>query len=223
VRFQSGSGFYPEGGVANIAIIREDTSVDDAFTVEYRTNGVTASGNTDYQSVKGQIRFEKGQNYRYINIPVYNDSDNAQNEFFQVTLSEFKTNNESAQGDITLANHLGIIVDKTHSSVEDAHPEEDPCVCYPTPTPNIPNEITIPWHIDNAPVIRYRGTCYYRTDICNCGEPCTIDVPSEIYTTCTECISGYGDVFRLCGEVFELCGLTPTPTVTPTPTPTPDA
>ena len=223
-RFQHGSGFYHEGGVASIAIIREDQSVDDEFTVDYATNGVTASGNEDYQAVKGTIRFSKGQNHRYINIPVFENSGDSDNEFFQVILTNFTTLNKSAAGDITLATHLGVISDSAGQTGDVDMIDDHSCVCHPTPTPQIPDEITIPWVEHAPPVIKHDGTCYYRTEICRCGPPCTITDPDEVYDTCSDCISGVdplGDEYELCvdiGDEFHMCGtefkLCVTPTLT---------
>ena len=221
-RFQHGSGFYHEGGVANVAVIREDQSVDDEFTVDYATNGVTASGNVDYQAVRGTVRFAKGQNYRYINIPVFENSGDSDNEFFQVILTNFTTLNKSATGDITLATHLGVISETATQIGPDNTIDDHSCVCHPTPTPQIPDEISIPWVEHAPPVIKHEGTCYYRTEICRCGPPCTISNPTEVYDTCSECASGekplgdeyeicveVGDEFTMCGEEFEMC-ITPT-------------
>ena len=213
VRFERGSGFYREGSVANVAIFREDTSLDDPFTVEYMTNGVTASGNTDYRAIRGTIRFETGQNYRYINIPVFNDSDEQNNEFFQVLLTNLKSSNTAATCDITLATHLGVISNVT--SQGDQHElvtDDNSCVCHPTPTPMAPMEISIPWVDYAPPVIKHDGVCYYRTEICRCDAPCTISDPDLVFDTCQECLSGepLGDEWELCAEMgdeFVLCGV----------------
>lgn len=219
MRFERGSGFYSEGSVASIAVLREDTSLDDPFTVDYMTNGVTASGNVDYQHVRGTIRFETGQNYRYINIPVYNDSDDQNNEFFQVLLTNFTTHNSAATGDITLATHLGVISDDvTQHQDHDTITDDNSCVCHPTPTPMPPQEITIPWVDQAPPVIKHDDVCYYRTDICRCDSPCTTSDPELVFDTCQECLTGaplgdewelcvdMGDEYQICGDEFQICG-----------------
>lgn len=221
-RFQHGSGFYHKGGVANVAIIREDQSLDDEFTVDYATSGVTASGNVDYQAVQGTVRFTKGQNYRYINIPVFENTGEGQNEFFQITLSNFTTQNKSATGDITLATHLGVITESSETVGVRETANDLECVCHPTPTPAAPDEITIPWAEHAPPVIKHDGVCYYRTEICRCGPPCMVSNPTDVYDTCNDCVSGVeqlgeeweicaeiGEEFTMCGEEFEMC-ITPT-------------
>ena len=218
VRFQQGSGFYPEGGVANVAVIREDTSVDDEFTVRYSTAGVTASGNDDYRSMTGEIRFNKGQNHRYISIPVFDGSGNSNNEFFQVVLSELTTKNRAAAADITLATHLGVIHESNNNEQQDVVDYQDSCVCHPTPTPMKPVEITVAWSEYNPPVIKHDGVCYYRTLECRCGDMCDLYDVDHTYSTCEDCLSGFdelgdvweicvelGDEYIMCGEVYELC------------------
>jgi len=182
---------------------------------------MTGTVNDDYRAVKGTITFARGQNYRYITIPVFNDNiTEPTNEFFQVSLSDFRTNNSSARGDITLATHLGVIVDNPNMVSEDhlTLTDENSCLCFPTPTPMAPAEITIPWIDDAPPVVKIDEVCYYRTDICRCDGPCTTRYPQDAYETCNECLSGnplgdeyeiciqIGDVYEICGDVYNICG-----------------
>ena len=189
------------------------------------TNGVTASGNTDYRAMRGTIRFETGQNYRYINIPVFNDTADVDNEFFQVLLTNFQTSNSAATGDITLATHLGVISDTmSQSDQHEIVTDDNSCVCHPTPTPMAPQEISIPWVDYAPPVIKHEGVCYYRTEICRCDAPCVVTDPETVFDTCQDCLSGVplgdewelcvemGDEFALCGDEFIACGITPAPT-----------
>lgn len=203
-RFQTGSGFYKEGGVANIAIIREDVSLDDEFTLEYATNSITAD-NTDYKPVKGTVRFAKGQNFRYINIPILSDNIQDNNNIFQVVLTNMRSVNINAVTDITLADHTGIIIDNNNVDLHDSvnvDSSSPDCGC-----PDVPeDEITIPWSDDNPLVVRYNDTCYYRTTICRCGSLCTTYESLITYDTCADCNEDGGIVYRLCGDVYTLCG-----------------
>ena len=195
--------------------------MDDEFVVNYSTNGITAVPGESYQPTIGQIRFARGQNYRYINIPVFSDNTDTTNTFFQVTLNSPHTNNRGATCDITLGSHMGVITGKStmprdiHVSVTDDHN----CLCHPTPTPMPPDEISIPWSSFAPPVIKHNDICYYKTDICRCDDPCDIMDPQDVYNTCVDCASGgdtlgevwelcyqIGDVYQRCGDQYDLCG-----------------
>lgn len=206
IRFQSGSGFYKEGGVANIAIIREDQSLDDEFTVDYATNSITAT-NTDYKSVRGTVKFAKGQNNRYINIPIFTDELDDNNNIFQVILTNMFTTNSNAITDITLADHTGIIVNSDtpslHESIDVESPVED-CGC--PEVLDILDEITVPWLEEAATVIRYKDICYYKTTICRCDDLCTSYEALNTFDDCADCRIMNGVVYKLCGDVYKLCG-----------------
>jgi hypothetical protein len=83
---QSSYSVTEEQGLVTLTVVRE-TCLNQEVTVQYQCTNGSAVSDQDYTAVSGTLTFPVNVEYRYIQVPIINDSASESSELFTVTLS----------------------------------------------------------------------------------------------------------------------------------------